>query len=115
MSVSNIPGIHYSKTANHCLYGQDGPDWEISKITAQITWNILLKQVEGGESIVYDRPWEGPSDDAKFKNTPSYGYKPEVIQNRMSKSMKYEEGDLHFFNSRFVFWLERTLCVLVRV
>ncbi|KND86909.1 hypothetical protein TOPH_08467 [Tolypocladium ophioglossoides CBS 100239] len=37
----------------HADYGPfDGPEWEIGAITAQLTWNILLKEVKGGESVV---------------------------------------------------------------
>ncbi|GAD98458.1 hypothetical protein SNOG_14103 [Paecilomyces variotii No. 5] len=86
----------------HADYGPyDGPQWEIGRIAAQVTWNILLKQVDGGESVVYDRPWEGPSDNAQFKDPPpGYGYSHSAVEGRASKTMKYDEGDLHFFNSR---------------
>jgi hypothetical protein len=86
----------------HADYGRyDGPQWEIGRITAQITWNILLKQVDGGESVVYDRFWQGASDDTEFKNAPpSYGYSHRAVEGRALKKMSYEEGDLHFFNSR---------------
>ncbi|KUL90576.1 hypothetical protein ZTR_00187 [Talaromyces verruculosus] len=65
----------------HADFGPyDGPEWEIGEVTAQITWNILLKQVDGGDSVVYDRLWRGAKDDAKFKIPQSYGYSPNVVE-----------------------------------
>ncbi|KAK3056836.1 hypothetical protein LTR09_002629 [Extremus antarcticus] len=85
----------------HADYGPfDAPGWEIGQISAQLTWNILLKDVDGGECIVHHRPWQGVTDDS-FKNPPpDYGYSRHIVADRQSKSMKYKVGDLHLFNSR---------------
>jgi hypothetical protein len=79
---------------------QDGPSWEISRVTAQLTWNILLKQVNGGETIVYDRLWQGESDDIAFKKSSSYGYSPAVVEGTTFKVLPPKEGTCTLFNSR---------------
>jgi hypothetical protein len=82
---------------------QDGPAWEIGRIESQITWNILLSRVEGGESIIYDRAWRGEPDNKTFKKAPpSYGYTPLMVENLPFKVLQPMLGDLTFFNSRCV-------------
>jgi hypothetical protein len=79
----------------------DGPAWEIGRIESQITWNILLSRVEGGESIIYDRAWRGEPDNKTFKKAPpSYGYTPLMVENHPFKVLQPMLGDLTFFNSR---------------
>ncbi|KAI0521400.1 hypothetical protein F5B22DRAFT_634765 [Xylaria bambusicola] len=79
----------------------DGAGWEIGKITSQLTWNILLKQVPGGDTIIYDRQWKGAADDEAFRKAfPRYAYEPAGVQGSIFKAMKAVEGDLTFFNSR---------------
>lgn len=80
---------------------QDGPDWEIGGITAQLTWNVLLRQVPGGETIIYDRQWMGDEDDRAFRKTfPRYAYAPSGMQGTVFKSLSAIEGDLTLFNPR---------------
>ena len=80
---------------------QDCAGWEIGSVTSQITWNILLATVPGGETIVYDRPWDGAIDDSRFRKAPpSYAYSPLALQGRVFKVLKQVEGDVTFFNSR---------------
>ncbi len=80
---------------------QDCQGWEIGCISAQLTWNTLLAAVPGGETIIYDRQWEGRTDDAAFrKPAPSYAYSPTGLQGRIFKVMLPVEGDVTFFNSR---------------
>jgi hypothetical protein len=86
----------------HADYGPyDGPDWEIGHLSGQLTWNVLLRQIPGGDTIIYDRPWQGKSDDVAFrKKLPSYAYSPSGLQGRIFKVMPPIETDLTFFNSR---------------
>ncbi|KAL9052291.1 MAG: hypothetical protein Q9162_005493 [Coniocarpon cinnabarinum] len=88
--------------AIHADYGAfDGPGWEIGKVLSQVTWNVLLQQVEGGDTIIYDRQWRGREDDEKFKRAkPSFAYSPVGLQGHTFKAMGAVEGDLTFFNSR---------------
>lgn len=79
----------------------DGPDWEIGHITAQLTWNVLLRQVPGGETIIYDRQWQGEADDVVFrKKFPRYAYAPSGVQGRIFKTLPAIEGHLTLFNPR---------------
>lgn len=85
---------------------QDGPEWEIGRIIAQLTWNVLLKQVPGGDTIIYDRQWQGAADDIVFrKRFPSYAYSPSGLEGRIFKVMPAVEGDLTLFNPRYVLFL----------
>ena len=81
---------------------KDGPEWEIGRVSSQLSWNILLKGVDGGESIVYDRFWRGELDKDLKKSFPSYGYSPRIVENRAFKVIQPSPGDLTFFNSRYV-------------
>ncbi|KAF2018302.1 hypothetical protein BU24DRAFT_345926 [Aaosphaeria arxii CBS 175.79] len=86
----------------HPDFGQyDGPDWEIGRIAGQLTWNILLKKIPGGDTIIYDRQWQGVEDDRNFqKEFPRYAYKPTGVQGHLFKALSAIEGDLTFFNPR---------------
>ncbi|KAI1106531.1 hypothetical protein F4804DRAFT_300304 [Jackrogersella minutella] len=86
----------------HSDYGPfDGSDWEIGAITGQLSWNILLRQVHGGDTIIYDRQWNGAADNAAFRKAfPSYAFQPLTVQGRIPKTLPAIEGDLTFFNSR---------------
>jgi len=90
----------------HADFGPyDAPGWEIGGITAQLTWNILLREIQGGECIIYHRFWEGKSDDEQFKQPkPAYGYRAEVVEGREVQVVSPEVGELTIFNSRCV-WL----------
>ncbi|KAI1387348.1 uncharacterized protein F4822DRAFT_430102 [Hypoxylon trugodes] len=86
----------------HSDYGPfDGPDWEIGGVVGQLSWNVLLRQVHGGDTIIYDRQWNGAADNAEFrKKFPSYAFQPLTVQGRIPKALAAIEGDLTFFNSR---------------
>ncbi|KAF9882703.1 hypothetical protein FE257_005511 [Aspergillus nanangensis] len=85
----------------HADFGpHDGPSWEIGRICSQITWNILLRPVQGGETIVYDRSWHPPSDDQQFRKPMSYGFSPNIIENQPFKVLTPQAGHLTLFNSR---------------
>lgn len=88
----------------HADYGPfDGPGWEIGAIKAQLTWNILLKEVRGGESVVYNRFWKGKEDDDKYRDvTKSYGYSRDVIDGCESKKIAPIVGQIALFNPRSV-------------
>lgn len=75
---------------------------EIGYVVGQIAWNILLQQVRGGDTIIYDRQWQGKADDVIFKKTaPHYGYWIEGLQGNIFKVIKCVQGDLTFFNARY--------------
>ena len=86
----------------HADYGPyDGEGWEIGRVTGQLTWNILFRQVEAGDTIIYDRQWQGKADDVLFKRpAPSFAYSPVGLQGRIFKAMPALEGDLTLFNPR---------------
>ncbi|KAL4877900.1 hypothetical protein BJY04DRAFT_121749 [Aspergillus karnatakaensis] len=86
----------------HADYGPfDAPGWEIGSITAQLSWNILLREVEGGECVIYRRFWQGKSDDERFRQpAPGYGYRRESVDGVECQVVKPERGELTLFNSR---------------
>lgn len=98
----------------HADYGPyDAPGWEIGRISAQLSWNILLREVKGGECIIYRRFWEGKSDDERFKQPkPGYGYTAEAVEGREVQVVTPEVGELTLFNSRYVNFLAFLFLVL---
>ncbi|KAK7911859.1 signal transduction protein [Apiospora marii] len=75
--------------------------WSISKSAAQLTWNILLNQVPGGDTLIYDRQWRAPDDDVAWrKEFPKDSYQPQMLEGRPFKAMQAVPGDLTFFNPR---------------
>ncbi|KAG8161537.1 hypothetical protein KVR01_008524 [Diaporthe batatas] len=79
----------------------EGANWEIGRIAAQISWNILINKIPGGDTYIYDREWRAPQDDLTFrKEFPKYAYDPQIVQGRAFKVMSARRGDLTIFNSR---------------
>lgn len=77
----------------------DGPEWEIGKIDAQLAWNLYLTPVKnGGECLVYNRPWLEMDDVHKVKN--SYAYDHNVVEGSEVMALKPIVGDLVLHNSR---------------
>ena len=97
LSVQHLTRCVLAQIANGRY--QDGPGWEIGGVCAQVTWNILLQEVGGGEAVVYDRFWNNTADEEVFKE--GNVYNSGLIKGYSSKNIKYEVGDLHFFNSRW--------------
>jgi len=65
----------------------------------QYAWNIYLSDPgEGGECVVYNKPWE-KADDQYIKGA-TYGYDHEVVKGAESIKIKPEPGMLLLFNSR---------------
>jgi hypothetical protein len=87
----------------HADYGAfDAPGWEIGRISAQLSWNILLREVQGGECVIYRRFWEGKSDDETFRQpSPGYGYRKEAVEGCDVQVVQPEVGELTLFNSRY--------------
>jgi hypothetical protein len=82
---------------------QEAAGWNIAECPAQITWNILLNKVPGGDTIIYDRQWEAPADDIAWrKEFPRDSYHPQMLQGHPFKAMEAIPGDLTFFNPRYV-------------
>lgn len=74
-------------------------------MTGQLSWNVLLRKVHGGDTIIYDRPWNGAADNAAFRKAfPGYAFQPSAVQGRICKALRAIEGDLTFFNSRYGFF-----------
>ncbi|KAI0014518.1 hypothetical protein F4780DRAFT_767864 [Xylariomycetidae sp. FL0641] len=88
--------------APHADYGPfSDQQYEIGKVVGQVTWNILLENVPGGETLVHDRPWQGKPDDEMFqKERPQYAYRPHIYDGTITKVISPVEGDLTLFNSR---------------
>ncbi|KAK2038822.1 hypothetical protein LZ31DRAFT_477883 [Colletotrichum somersetense] len=88
-------GVH----ADYAPYEAAG--WKIGDCVAQVTWNILLNTVPGGDTIIYDRQWQAPDDDIAWrKKFPRDSYHPQMLQSHPFKAMEAVAGDLTFFNPR---------------
>jgi hypothetical protein len=69
----------------------------------QLTWNILLNPVPGGETEIYDRLWKAPDDDLAWrKSIATDTYHKKMLEGRPFKVMMAVPGDLTFFNPRLV-------------
>lgn len=89
--------------SKHGLLTEEAAGWGISNIAAQVTWNILLNRVPGGDTLIYDRQWQAPDDDVAWrKEFPRDSYHPQMLQGHPFKAMKAVPGDLAFFNLRYV-------------
>jgi hypothetical protein len=86
----------------HADYAGFSPEyWSISKVIAQYGWNIYLTDPgEGGELIIYNKPWEEMTDEKYYMETTRYGYQKEVVAHAESVSVFPKAGLLVFFNSR---------------
>ncbi|CAG8117484.1 unnamed protein product [Penicillium olsonii] len=86
----------------HADYGAyDAPGWEIGRISAQLSWNVLLREVQGGECVIYRRFWEGKSDDETFRQpSPGYGYRKDAVEGCDVQVVQPEVGEFTLFNSR---------------
>ncbi|KAK9418508.1 putative Prolyl 4-hydroxylase alpha subunit Fe(2+) 2OG dioxygenase domain-containing protein [Seiridium unicorne] len=79
----------------------EGNGWEIGGIAAQMSWNILLNPVPGGDTFIFDRQWQAPQDDIMWrKDYPKYAYEPRMVEGRAFKVVKPVPGDLYWFNPR---------------
>ncbi|KAI1852969.1 hypothetical protein JX265_012858 [Neoarthrinium moseri] len=80
----------------------EGKGWEIGRIVAQMSWNILLNPVPGGDTFVFDRQWQAPQDDLSWrKDFPKYAYDPRMVEGCVFKVVKPTPGDLYWFNPRW--------------
>ncbi|KAF3019266.1 hypothetical protein E8E14_005885 [Neopestalotiopsis sp. 37M] len=79
----------------------EGNGWEIGRIAAQMSWNILLNPVPGGDTFIFDRQWQAPQDDLAWrKDFPKYAYEPRMVEGNAFKVVKPVPGDLYWFNPR---------------
>ncbi|KAI1802051.1 hypothetical protein F4811DRAFT_531399 [Daldinia bambusicola] len=77
------------------------PAWSVGSLVGQLTWNILLNPVPGGETIIYDRQWNAPDDDLAWRKTiRADTYHKKMLEGRPFKVMMAVPGDLTFFNPR---------------
>lgn len=75
--------------------------WAIDQIVGQLTWNILLNKVSGGDTIIYDRQWRAPDDDVSWRKPfPRDSYQPQMLEGHPFKAMRAVPGDLTLFNPR---------------
>jgi hypothetical protein len=85
--------IHYD-FANSEVNG-----WEISKVVAQLSWNLYLSRpVSGGELIVYSNQWNPQSE--IHKKPLCYSYFKSAVDDAAQFSYSPNVGDLVIFNSR---------------
>lgn len=98
-SIDQIRPIERYLTKLTC--DQEGAGWEIGNIAAQMSWNILLNPVPGGDTFIYDRQWQAPEDDLTWrKEFPKYAYDPRMVEGHVFKVVKPVPGDLYYFNPR---------------
>jgi hypothetical protein len=85
--------IHYD-FANSEVHG-----WEISKVRAQLSWNLYLSRPEsGGELMVYSNQWDSTSE--VHKKPSCYSYDEGAVDGASRFSYSPNAGDLVIFNSR---------------
>jgi hypothetical protein len=73
--------------------------WSISNVIAQYAWNIYLSDPGvGGETLVYNKPWEKEHDQYIIGDT--YGYDHKVVAGAECLTFQPKPGTLMFFNSR---------------
>ncbi|PSK42511.1 hypothetical protein B9Z65_4425 [Elsinoe australis] len=85
--------------ADYVPYEAQG--WSIQRVAAQATFNILLNEVPGGDTIIYDRQWVAPDDDVNWRGQIARDtYSPQMCDGRVVKVMKATAGDLTVFNPR---------------
>ena len=78
---------------------RDAVGWDISKILAQASWNIILQDAEsGGQTVVYRHLWN--QEDESKKVPTSYGYSMELVRDCPEAVITGEVGDFIVFNSR---------------
>jgi hypothetical protein len=73
----------------------------MGRIVAQMSWNILLNPIPGGDTFIFDRQWQAPQDDMAWrKEFPKYAYDPRMVEGHAFKVVKPTPGDLYWFNPR---------------
>ncbi|KAI0419641.1 hypothetical protein F5X98DRAFT_384407 [Xylaria grammica] len=79
----------------------EGNGWEIGRIVAQMSWNILLNPIAGGDTFIFDRQWQAPKDDLAWRKAfPKYAYDPRIVEGHALKVIKPTPGDLYWINPR---------------
>lgn len=75
------------------------PEWEVSNVTAQLSWNLYLQTPSSttGKTIIYEKQWQ--AKDRQYKQY-SYGYKSSVISGVPLISFQPVVGDVFIFNTR---------------
>ncbi|RYP72515.1 hypothetical protein DL771_004155 [Monosporascus sp. 5C6A] len=67
----------------------EGNGWEIGRVAAQMSWNILLNPVPGADTFIYDRQWQAPQDDLPWrKDFPMYAYDPCIVDGHVLKVLR---------------------------
>lgn len=73
--------------------------WSISNVVKEYAWNVYLTDPgEGGECVIYEKPWEREDDIYLIEGT--YGYFDDVVRGTTSRAIKIKIGSLVFFNCR---------------
>ncbi|KAK7966862.1 uncharacterized protein PG986_001139 [Apiospora aurea] len=80
---------------------QSSKGWTVTNIAAQLSWNIVLNPVYGGETIIYDRVWDAPADEQAWQKEIDFDtYHKKMLEGRPFKVMLPVPGGLAFFNTR---------------
>ncbi|KAK8066213.1 signal transduction protein [Apiospora hydei] len=80
---------------------QSSEGWTVTNIAAQLSWNIVLNPVYGGETIIYDRVWNAPADEQAWQKEIDFDtYHKKMLEGRPFKVMLPVPGDLTLFNTR---------------
>jgi hypothetical protein len=85
----------------HCDWGpQDAPGWLIDSVDGQLAWNIFYDLSEtGGQTTVYDRPWQPELDD--HADPAAFGfYQAAAVADRARYEISPGRGELVVFSSR---------------
>ena len=102
-SYSYFPCIARELNDSVLLHADYAPfaqgEWQIKHIVAELAWNIFLTTPDdGGECLVYNRPWIPRDDDKIVKDT--YGYEKSIIEGSDFLRANPVKGKLVLFNSR---------------
>lgn len=88
------PGFLHFDFARH-----EAPGWEISNVSAQLSWNLYLNDnFEGGELQIYEKQWQLECEEHKVPGC--YSYAKTALGPGKSFIYKPKKGDLVLFNSR---------------
>lgn len=80
-------------------------DWNISKITSQLSWNLYLNKPTGGDLLVYEKPFN--PDDESLRIPGQYYYDDSIVIGRSVFRYSPGIGDVVIFNSRNIHEVER--------
>ena len=99
--VGILRGVQHGINVHADYAPFEAVDWSIGNIVGQLSWNILLNEAPGSDTLIYDRRWCCPDDDLAWRKVVTRdSYDPKMLEGHPFKSMQPVPGDLTFFNSR---------------